>query len=164
MQPYQNYYNPMMMNYNPMMNTQQRLAQMEQMYGSPYVQTANGLNGKVIDDFSSISANDVPMDNNGAIFIKRDNSEIQHRVWANDGTIKTTSYKPYLATQNDKTENLPQNDFESKITLSDESTQAFMNRFDEIMARLDKIDKSASGKRGAKNDKSNADGVSADDE
>lgn len=142
-------YSPQMNNYqpyNPMMNAQQRLAQMEQQYPQfsqqgqyqPQVQQQTfGLNGKVVDDFNIITANDVPMDGNGAIFIKKDGSEIQLRNWAANGTIQTASYKPILAPQNSNADILSSESEKLKIGLSDEATEAFMKRFDDIEKRLD---------------------------
>lgn len=151
MGPYQNYY-PQMNNYNqpynPMLNAQQRLAQMEQQYPQfaqqgqyqPQMQQTQqfaGLNGKIVDDFEMITANDVPMDGNGAIFIKKDGSEIQLRNWAANGTIQTTSYKPILAPQNSNADILSSESEKLKIELSDEATEVFMKRFDDIEKRLD---------------------------
>lgn len=151
MQPYQNYY-PQMNNYNqpynPMLNAQQRLAQMEQQYPQfaqqgqyqPQTQQAQqfaGLNGKIVDDFSMIIANDVPMDGNGAIFIKKDGSEIQMRNWTANGTIQTTSYKPILDAKNTNLDISPSETEKLKIGLSEVVTEAFMKRFDDIEKRLD---------------------------
>ena len=74
--------------------SQQNYVQPTQMAGANQQQI--GLNGRIIDDFNILSANDVPMDGNGAIFIKKDGSEIQLRNWTANGTIQTTSYKPIL--------------------------------------------------------------------
>lgn len=138
--------------YNPMMNAQQRLAQMEQQYPQfnqqgqfqqqvgtqmSLPQQFAGLNGKIVDDFGMITANDVPMDGNGAIFIKKDGSEIQMRNWTANGTIQTTSYKPILDVKNSNTDILPSETEKLKITLSDEATEVFMKRFDDIEKRLD---------------------------
>lgn len=148
MQQYPNFY-PQMNNYNqpynPMMNAQQRLAQMEQQYPQfagqgqfqPQIQQSFGLNGKIVDDFGMISANDVPMDGNGAIFIKKDGTEIQLRNWTANGTIQTTSYKPILDRQNSNADILSSETEKLKIGLSEDVTDAFMKRFDDIEKRLD---------------------------
>ena len=44
------------------------------MYQQPMYQ-AMGLNGRVVDNFNMITANDVPMDNFGAIFVKVDGAD-----------------------------------------------------------------------------------------
>lgn len=147
-------YSPQMNNYqpyNPMMNAQQRLAQMEMQYPQfsqqgQYQQQVGTqmsspqqfamLNGKIVDDFGMITANDVPMDGNGAIFIKKDGSEIQLRNWSANGTIQTTSYKPILDNKNSNMV-LSSEAEKLKIGLSEDVTDAFMKRFDDIEKRLD---------------------------
>jgi hypothetical protein len=172
MPPYNPYYNQQM--YNPMMNAQQRLAQMEMQYPqygqqSMFPTQISGsqmsLSGRIVDSFGSITANDVPMDNSGAIFVKRDNSEIQHRIWNADGTIKTTSYKPILANFDSNTKNLSLNEEKLKFALSDEATEGIMNRFDTLESKIESLESILGKKRSVKrNDKSNADDVSAADE
>lgn len=125
MPPYanQNFYNP-----NPYMNNfnqqsmqnqyMDRLNQLQQYQQNLQPQMANanqpqqiGLNCRVVDDFNTIVANDVPMDGNGAIFMKRDGSEIQWRNWESNGTIITTPYKPILDQNITEQSNIPQMDF-----------------------------------------------------
>lgn len=162
MQPYQNYYpnNQMPMysqGYNPMMNAQQRLAQMEQQYPQlaqqNYMQPTQmsganqqqfGLNGRFVDDFNTLSANDVPMDGNGAIFIKKDGSEIQLRNWTALGAIQTTSYKPILDAKNENTDKLPSESKETHIGAFSAFTEEIMKRFDEIDMQLSNFDKQLS--------------------
>lgn len=107
MQTWQNYYqNPTpayQQNFNsvPYAPVQQRYPQMEQAYPQygqqPQLQQQNfGLNGKVVDSAELITANDVPMDGNVAVFPKRDFSEIYAKSWKADGTIQTIVYKPVL--------------------------------------------------------------------
>lgn len=151
MQQWNPYYQPTTV-YNPMMNAQQRLAVMEQQYPQFGQQnmlptqmsgtTTNFLNGRIVDDFSTITADLIPMDNTGAIFIKRDGTEIQHKIWSADGTIKTTRYEPIVADLDADAGNLSKNVEKSKFDLSDESTEVFMNKFDEVLTRLDKMEKS----------------------
>lgn len=151
MGPYQNYYpnNQMPMysqGYNPMMNAQQRLAQMEQQYPQfagqgqfqPQMQQTqqfSGLNGRIVDDFNILSANDVPMDGNGAIFVKKDGSEIQLRNWTANGTIQTTSYKPILEPNSENGTNIPQTDLNGLY----EDVRALRG---EISERFDRLEKS----------------------
>jgi hypothetical protein len=125
------------------MNTQQRLAQMEQQYQQQNMfpaQMSGSLAGRMVDSFDSVTANDVPMDSSGAIFIKRDNSEIQHRIWNADGTIKMTSYKPVLDTLNANASKLSKNGENVKIGLSDEATEGIMNRFDTLESKIEKLE------------------------
>ena len=103
------------------------------------IQQVQGLNGRIVDDFGMITANDVPMDAMGALFIKSDGTEIQRRVWTSNGTIATSRFKPILEEQvNDS----PQSEEKAKFDLSEASTEAFMKRFDDITERLDKMEKS----------------------
>ena len=155
MQPYQNYLNPQTQavqpiypNYNFQPQIQNpyidRFAQNQAMQQinqvqNQQVQQLQGLNGRIVDDFSMITANDVPMDAMGALFIKSDGTEIQRRVWTSNGTIATSRFKPVLEEQ---ANNPTQEEEKAKFDLSDASTEAFMKRFDDITDRLDKMEKS----------------------
>lgn len=151
-----NYINPPMMaqqmysNYIPQQPYIDRYAQNQQMMSQPNQQMlptqmsgtsqqVQGVNGRIVDDFGAVSANDVPMDAMGAFFIKSDGTEIQRRVWNANGMISTISFKPVLEEQAD---NLPHGEEKLQIDLSEASTEAFMKRFDEITDRLDKMEKS----------------------
>lgn len=149
MQPYQNFY-PQMNNYGQMMPNpyMDRMAQLQQyqqnlqpaqMPGT-YPQQPQGIIGRTVNDFSEITANDVPMDGRSAIFPKNDMSEIQVRTWGNDGKIITTSYMPILEHQNKVADVSSILESEKlKIGLSDDVTDAFMKRFDDIEKRLDEF-------------------------
>lgn len=116
--PYQN-------GYSPTLSPQQRLMQMEQQYpqyaqqnqymmpaqtlGSP--QQPQGILGKIVNDFSEITANDVPMNGQAAFFPKADGSELQVRSWTANGTIQTVAYKPVLDQNQAEGANTPQMDF-----------------------------------------------------
>lgn len=95
--------------------------------------------GKVVDNFDSITANDVPMNGQPATFIKNDGSEIQVRVWTPSGTIATTRYKPYTETKAEETANTSPDSLES---LYDD----FKSFREELLGRIDRLDKSVSGK------------------
>lgn len=130
MQPYPNYSQPMMNSpyqsgYNPMLSPQQRLMQMEQQYPqfsqqnqfmvptqmSGASQPAQGIVGKIVNDFSELTANDVPMNGSAAFFPKADGSELQVRSWTANGTIQTVVYKPVLDQNQADGSNIPQMDF-----------------------------------------------------
>ena len=70
-----------------------------------------GLIGKMVNDVSMVSPNDVPMDGNIAIFPKNDMSEIYCKQWKQDGTIQTVVYKPVLDQNQSEATNTPQMDF-----------------------------------------------------
>lgn len=92
----------------------------------------NNVVGRVCDDFNYISASDIPMDGNPAVFVKRDLSEIQLRRWTNDGRIVTNSYLPQISTLGASVDNLP---IESKQSEIDAITQ----RLQGIEDKLDKL-------------------------
>lgn len=152
MNPYQNYsqvpmmnpnFNNTMNNYvsnlqnqiatmqNQIQNYQQALnnIQQPQIQQSPQMM---GISTQIVDSFDSISANSVPMDNNGAIFALRDGSEIQTRRWTPDGKIATTSYKPILDDFGTSMDNSPKNSEKLKIGLSDEVSEVLQNIVDKL--------------------------------
>lgn len=92
-----------------------------------------GIFGKIVNDFSEITARDVPMDGFGAFFFKADGTEMQRRVWdATNGSIIKTSYMPISEPNLPDGTNTPQNNFnsinEDVRTLREEMT----NRFDAL--------------------------------
>lgn len=133
--PYQGSYQPMQNPYMAQMgqyqqNFQPQVQQVQQ-------QQPVGLNCRIVDDFNSIVANDVPMDGNGAFFVKRDGSEVQHRNWAANGTIQTTVYCPVQPENQSEGTNMPQIDFNAL----NEDVRALR---EDILTRLDAIEKSVS--------------------
>lgn len=136
--PYQNYGQPIQNPYMAQMGQYQQNLPVVQQLQQPQQQAQQiGLNCRVIDDFNSIVANDVPMDGNGAVFMKRDASEVQWRNWAANGTIQTTVYRPVQEENKAEGTNIPQMDFNSL----NEDVRALR---EDIMARLDVIEKSVS--------------------
>ena len=109
--------------------------------------------GRYVNDFSEVTANDVPMDGRSAVFVKSDLSEIQTRAWSADGKIVPVVFRPVPVEQETSQKS------EEKITvgLSDENIQAFMKRFDDINDRLDKMEKSMSAKTSTSRSKKEAD-------
>ena len=109
------------------------------------------LTGKVVQTLEAITANDVPMDGTAAFFPKQDLSEIYVKGWNADGTIKTIVYKPYTDPKDNQTVNSMANTENAKFTLSDESTQLFLNKFEELSEKIgqleDRFDKSLGTQR-----------------
>lgn len=95
--------------------------------------------GKIVDNFDSVTANDVPMNGQPATFIKNDGSEIQVRVWTANGTIATTRYMPYSEPKKEDAENVSSDSLKS---LYDD----FQDFKEQIISRFDRLDKSVSGK------------------
>ena len=116
--------------YNPMQNIQ-RFQQPQQ-----FEQMQQGIFGKVVQSQDSIVANDVPMNGSVAFFPKSDLSEIYAKQWSADGTISTMVFKPI---QNDNPNKLSQDTEKLKIGLSDEVTEVFMKRFDELEKRINDL-------------------------
>lgn len=113
--------NPYQNGYNPMLSPQQRLQQMEMQYPQftqqnqfmqqPVQQQSQVIVGKIVNDVSNVSPNDVPMDGSVAVFPKNDMTEIYCKQWTANGTIQTVVYKPILEQNNADATNTPQMDF-----------------------------------------------------
>lgn len=129
--------------YNPMANIQ-RFQPQEQMQQSQVQQTIPqqiiGINGRVVQAVENINANEVPMDGSMAFFPKQDMSEIYVKGWNADGTIRTIVYKPYTDPKDNQTVNSTSKAENTKFTLSDESTELFMNKFDELFGKIEQLE------------------------
>lgn len=149
MQTYPQYY-PQMNNYGQQYNPQQpymdrmaSLQQYQQTLQQPQIQMQPqqmpiGLNGKMVDVVDQITANDVPMDGSVAIFPKKDMSEIYLKSWTPNGTIATVVFRPVMEESNNSAsvqESL-------KVGLSDEVTEVFMQKFDELAKKIEELEKS----------------------
>ena len=147
---------------NPYMDRMAQLQQYQQnlqpaQIPGTYPQQPQGIIGRSVNDFSEITANDVPMDGRSAVFPKNDMSEIQVRTWGNDGKIITTSYKPILEHQNQMADISILESEKLKIGLSDDVTAAFMKRFDDIEKRLDEFAIKSAAKTSTSRTKKEAD-------
>lgn len=142
MMGYQQNFNQNMQMQNPYMDRSVQMQQYQQGQQMPPTQMQGayqqpGLIGKVVNDVSAVSPNDVPMDGNIAIFPKNDMSEIYCKQWKQDGTIQTVVYKPILDQNQGESTNIPQMDFNAL----NEDVRALR---EDILARLDTIEKSVS--------------------
>jgi len=137
---YQPMYGQQYQNYQSYQPPFQQNMQQPQIMPTPQQvqQMPSNLNGKVVPTVENITANDVPMDGSVAFFPKQDMSEIYAKSWNSDGTIKTVIYKPFI----DNPNNLSQGEEKLKIGLSEDVTEAFMKRFDDIADRIEKLEKS----------------------
>lgn len=144
--------NPYMDRMNFLQNYQQSLQQQPmQMNQQLMPQQIAGINGRIVQAVENINANEVPMDGSMAFFPKQDMSEIYVKGWNADGTIRTIVYKPYTEPGGSNAGN-PTTDIENaKFTLSDESTQLFLNKFEELSEKIgqleDRFDKSLGTQR-----------------
>ena len=139
--------------YNPMANIQrfQSQEQIQPQIQQPMSQQIPGINGRIVQAVENINANEVPMDGSMAFFPKQDMSEIYVKGWNANGTINTIVYKPYTEPGGSNAGN-PTADIENaKFTLSDESTQLFLNKFEELSEKIgqleDRFDKSLGTQR-----------------
>lgn len=96
------------------------------------------LNGRIVDSFDSINANDVPMQGQ-AVFVKSDGSEVQIRAWGKMGNIEMTSYKPILDAKNENAENLPSESGKSKIGAFNAVTDTFNTAFTELKEQITEL-------------------------
>lgn len=137
-QGYVNGYQQMQQGINPYMDQLSQLRSMQNTVPQQQVMM-QGLMARMVDDFNIITANDVPMDGNGAVFIKKDGSEIQIRNWTAQGTIATSVFKPVktgqpkeVSTSSDKIE----------IRLPDDVVDMLQKNFEGINKRFDELEKS----------------------
>lgn len=130
----------------PVAGTQMSLANQQLM-----PQQIAGINGRIVQAVEDINANEVPMDGSMAFFPKQDMSKIYVKGWNADGTIRTIVYKPYTDPKDNQTVNSMSNAENAKFTLSDESTQLFLNKFEELSEKIgqleDRFDKSLGTQR-----------------
>lgn len=135
---YQNVNQPMQNPYIDRMNQMQQYQQNMQM-NQPQFQMQSpqppGINGRVVNDFSEITASDVPMNGSAAFFPKSDGTEIQVRAWSPNGTIQTVIYRPVFEQNGSDGTNTPQMDFNAL----NEDVRALR---EEISARFDKLEQS----------------------
>ena len=147
MQQYQPFYSQMNNNYqnqtqNPYMDRITQLQQYQQSLQQPLVPTqmpgANQMSalGKMVDSIDVVKATDIPMDGNTYYFPKADGTEVYCKQWLQNGTTRILTFKPVFE---DNSMNLSSDAEKLKIGLSDEVTDVFMKRFDELEKRLESL-------------------------
>ena len=147
MQQYQPFYSQMNNNYqkptqNPYMDRMTQLQQYQQSLQQPLVPTqmsgANQMSalGKMVDSIDVVKATDIPMDGNAYYFPKANATEVYCKQWLQNGTTRILTFKPVLE---DNPDSLSFDTGKLKIDLSDEVTDVFMKRFDELEKRLDSL-------------------------
>lgn len=151
MQGYPNYLN---INQNPYMDN--RMAQLQQMQQSlqpqpnysqfppgfnqmPNQYQPMGISGRIVDDFNSITANDVPMDNFGAIFVKSDGTELQRKVWDKNGRIVTTHFKAVTSGFDGKANNLSETINNFDVGAFNEVIGGLNGKIDRLSERIDEF-------------------------
>ena len=147
MQQYQPFYPQMNNNYqtptqNPYMDRMAQLQQYQQSLQQPMLPTQmSGTNqmsalGKMVDSIDVVKATDIPMDGNTYYFPKADGTEVYCKQWLQNGTTRILTFKPVFE---DNPNNLSSDTEKLKIWLSDEVTEVFMKRFDELEKRIDDL-------------------------
>ena len=146
MQPSQNFYSQMS-NYgqmmpNPYMDRMAQLQQYQQNLQQPIVPAQTPVSnqmsalGKMVDSIDVVKATDIPMDGNAYYFPKADGTEVYCKQWLQNGTTRILTFKPVFE---DNPNNLSSDTEKLKISLSDEVTDVFMKRFDELEKRIDDL-------------------------
>ena len=144
MQPYlnPNYFNQYNQMQNPYMDRMAQLQQYQQSLQQPLPPTqmsgANQMSalGKIVDSIDVVKATDIPMDGNAYYFPKADGTEVYCKQWLQNGTTRILTFKPVFE---DNPNNLSSDTEKLKIWLSDEVTDVFMKRFDELEKRIDDL-------------------------
>ena len=134
--------NPYMQSQNPYMDRMNFLQNYQQSLQQPLVPTqmsgANQMStlGKIVDSIDVVKATDIPMDGNTYYFPKADGTEVYCKQWLQNGTTRILTFKPVLE---DNPNNVSSDTEKLKISLSDDVTEAFMKRFDELEKRIDDL-------------------------
>ena len=147
MQTYPTFYPQMNNNYqtptqNPYMDRMAQLQQYQQSLQQPMLPTQmSGTNqmsalGKMVDSIDVVKATDIPMDGNAYYFPKADGTEVYCKQWLQNGTTRILTFKPVFE---DNPNNLSSDTEKLKISLSDDVTEVFMKRFDELEKRIDDL-------------------------
>ena len=143
MSMYQNFSqmnNPYMPMQNPYMERMAQLQQYQQSLQQPIVPAQTPVSnqmsalGKMVDSIDVVKATDIPMDGNSYYFPKADGTEVYCKQWLQNGTTRILTFKPVFE---DNPNNLSSDTEKLKIGLSDEVTEVFMKRFDDIEKRFD---------------------------
>ena len=127
---------------NPYMERMAQLQQYQQSLQQPIVPTQTPVSnqmsalGKIVDSIDVVKATDIPMDGNTYYFPKADGTEVYCKQWLQNGTTRILTFKPVFE---DNTNNLSSDNEKLKIDLSDEVTDTFMKRFDELEKRIDDL-------------------------
>lgn len=135
---YPQFNSPYMERTNYMQQYQQNLQPVQQQNVPVQTQQPMGITGRTVQSVEQITANEVPMDGSLAFFPRQDMSEIYAKQWNADGTIKTVIYRPVM----DNAVNSQGNNQNQQITIPDDVTQAFMNRFDELSNKMEQLENS----------------------
>lgn len=135
---YPQFNSPYMERTNYMQQYQQNLQPVQQQNVPVQSQQTMGITGRTVQSVEQITANEVPMDGSVAFFPRQDMAEIYAKQWNADGTIKTIIYRPVM----DNAVNSQGNNQNQQITIPDEVTKVFMDRFDELSNKMEQLENS----------------------
>lgn len=123
---------------NPYMQRMENLQQFQQaLQQQPQMQTVQYQPlGKVVDGIDTVKATDIPMDGNVYYFPTADGSAVFGKQWTMDGKTRILTFKPVFE---DNPNNVSSETEKFKISISDEVTEVFMKRFDELEKRIDDL-------------------------
>lgn len=133
--PYQTSYQPMQNPYLAQIGQNQQGLQGAQFPSQNQQTVQSGIAGKIVNDVSIVSPNDVPMDGSVAFFPKSDLTEIYCKQWTSNGTIQTVVYRPIQPENLEQSGNIPQTDFNAL----NEDVRALRQ---EISERFDRLERS----------------------
>jgi hypothetical protein len=141
MQPYPNpnyyaQYTQPQPQFNPYMQRMENLQQFQQALQQPTVTSQVPALGKVVESMDIVKVTDIPMDGNVYYFPKADGEEIYTKQFMPNGQTRILTFKPF---ENAETNNSADKDLKSQIALSDELTEAFMKRFDDLEMQMKEI-------------------------
>lgn len=135
---YPQFNSPYMERMNYTQQYQQNLQPVQQQSVPVQTQQPIGITGRTVQSVEQITANEVPMDGSLAFFPRQDMTEIYAKQWNADGTIKTVIYRPVI----DNAVNSQGNNQNQQITIPDEVTKVFMDRFDELSNKMEQLENS----------------------
>lgn len=141
MQPYPNpnyyaQYTQPQPQFNPYMQRMENLQQFQQALQQPAVTSQVPALGKVVESMDIVKVTDIPMDGNVYYFPKADGTEIYTKQYMTDGKTRILTFKPFLDAEPN---NSADKDLKSQIALSDELTEVFMKRFDDLEMQMKEI-------------------------
>lgn len=111
--------------------------------------------GKMVENMEMVKSTDIPMDGNMYYFPKADGSKIYTKRWLPNGTTESLTFKPVF--DNEPT-NSSKEETKSEIGLSSEVTALFVERFNQIFERIDKLENNLKATSSFKGEKEVANG------
>ena len=138
---YQQYFQPQPQT-NPYMQRMEQLQQYQQSLQQPLPPTqmsgANQMStlGKMVDSIDVVKATDIPMDGNMYYFPKADGTEIFSKQWLANGQTRILTFKPVFDAGDNNVSNTEE---KLKFGLSEETTEVFMKRFEELEKRINNL-------------------------